>query len=433
MTYYLGLDFGTSGARSIVIDRDGHIVHEARAVYPGDGLVDLESWRLALIELLSQLPKWVAQQLSRIAIDGTSGTMLLADKLGSPIGEVLLYNDDRGADWVDRLRPLVPDNHGVLSSTSTLVKLLWSLDHLLCDSEPVYLLHQADWIGSLLHGLLGRSDYHNALKLGYDVEDLCYPDWLLNLNLTPRSISPLLPRIYQPGEPVGIVLEPIATRFDIALTCQICAGTTDSIAAFLAAGATRIGEAVTSLGSTLVLKLLSSVRLDDSALGIYSHRLGDRWLVGGASNTGGAVLRHYFDDRQLAILTDQLMTMDLTQPSPYDYYPLLKSGERFPINDPNLQPRLTPRPENPAAFLYGLLDAMARIEALGYGLLSGASALGRVYTAGGGAQNSAWTRIRQRRLGVAVGRSVQVEAAYGAAILARDGLGATARLTVPKA
>jgi D-ribulokinase len=437
MTYYLGLDFGTSGARSMAIDATGAIVHQARAAYPGDRLADPDSWRSALTELLFQLPEFVAKQLSRIAIDGTSGTMLLADRLGNPMGEVLLYNDDRGAAWVDRLRPWVPENHGVLSSTSTLVKLLWSLDQLSLDSEPVYLLHQADWLASLLHGLLGQSDYHNALKLGYDIERLCYPDWLLNLE-APRSIAPLLPVIHQPGEPVGAVLETIATQFNIAPTCKICAGTTDSIAAFLAAGATEIGEAVTSLGSTLVLKLLSSVRLDDSAAGIYSHRLGDRWLVGGASNSGGAVLRHYFDDRQLAILTDQLMAMDLDRPSPYDYYPLLKPGERFPINDPNLQSRLTPRPEDPAAFLYGLLDGMAGIEALGYGLLSGSQALERVYTAGGGAQNPVWTRIRQRRLGVEVERSAQVEAAYGAAILARDGLDAigsaqTSAQSYPKA
>jgi D-ribulokinase len=432
MSYYLGLDFGTSGARSMVIDRAGNLCHEARVGYPGDRLADPNAWRFVLFELLSQLPLELAQNLCRIAIDGTSGTMLLADREGQPVGEALLYNDDRGADWVDRLRPLVPEGHGVLNSTSTLVKLFWSLAHLPSDSEPVYLLHQADWIAALLHGKLGYSDYHNALKLGYDVGNLCYPSWLLNLNLDSRSIRPLLPEIYQPGELVGRVLASIAARFKIAPTCQICAGTTDSIAAFLASGATEIGEAVTSLGSTLVLKVLSSVPLDDSTAGIYSHRLGDRWLVGGASNTGGAVLRHYFDDRQLAILTEQLMAMDLDRPSAYDYYPLLKPGERFPINDPQLQPRLTPRSEDPALFLYGLLDAMAGIEARGYGLL-GMSPLRRVYTAGGGAQNPAWTRIRQRWLGVEVGRSAQVEAAYGAAILARDGLGATARLTVPKA
>lgn len=38
---------------------------------------------------------------------------------------------------------------------------------------------------------------------------------------------------------------------------------------------------MSSLGSTLAVKLLSENRVDDAAYGVYSHRLGDAWLVGG--------------------------------------------------------------------------------------------------------------------------------------------------------
>ena len=74
-------------------------------------------------------------------------------------------------------------------------------------------------------------------------------------------------------------------------------------------------------------------------------------------------------------------------------------------------------------FLHGLLESLARIEAHGYGLLTelGASPLLRVETAGGGAQNPVWTTIRQRLLKVPVTRATHTEAAYGAALLARDG------------
>lgn len=51
-------------------------------------------------------------------------------------------------------------------------------------------------------------------------------------------------------------------------------GTTDSIAAFLASGADSVGQAVTSLGSTLAIKQLSEQPVDDSRYGVYSHRLG---------------------------------------------------------------------------------------------------------------------------------------------------------------
>lgn len=151
--------------------------------------------------------------------------------------------------------------------------------------------------------------------------------------------------------------------------CVVCTGTTDSIAAFLAAGATLPGKAVsfkhiviilkletvifkssifirfffiinfdqvTSLGSTLAIKLLSTSRIEDSRFGVYSHRLDDKWLVGGASNTGGAVLRQIFTDDQLELLSQQINPLVA---STLDYYPLPAYGERFPIADPNMQPR----------------------------------------------------------------------------------------------
>ena len=202
---------------------------------------------------------------------------------------------------------------------------------------------------------------------------------------------------------------------------MVCAGTTDSIAAFLASRALEPGEAVTSLGSTLVLKLLSHTRVEDARYGIYSHRLGDLWLTGGASNTGGAVLRQFFSDAQLESLSYQI---DPDTESQLDYYPLLQPGDRFPINDPNLSPRLEPRPENSVEFLHGLLESMARIEARGYELLQqlGATRLSRVYTAGGGAKNPVWSRMRERYLQVPMVTPVHMEAAYGAALLAMRGI-----------
>lgn len=90
------------------------------------------------------------------------------------------------------------------------------------------------------------------------------------------------------------------------------------------------------MGSTLAIKLLSTSRVDDARYGVYSHRLDDKWLVGGASNTGGAVLRQIFTDEQLENLSKQI---DPMKTSPLDYYPLPTVGERFPVADPNMAPR----------------------------------------------------------------------------------------------
>lgn len=81
--------------------------------------------------------------------------------------------------------------------------------------------------------------------------------------------------IYGFGSPVSRLhrLRPVKAR--VMRSC--CA---DSVAAVIAARVDTAGQAVTSLGSTLAVKLLSHSRVDDASYGVYSHRLGDLWLVG---------------------------------------------------------------------------------------------------------------------------------------------------------
>lgn len=424
MTNYLGIDFGTSGARAVAID--DHAGIQAQAEFPLDRQTP-ELWQEGLFALLDQIPITVRQSIGAIAIDGTSSTVLLCDRSGTPVAEPILYNDARGITVMETLQEIAPPNHPATGATSSLAKLLWYARHpkLYPDAlhrvatTGLFFLHQADWLGFQLHGQIGISDYHNALKLGYDPEHLFYPEWLrLALPQLFTKFVPYLPHVVKPGTPIAPVTAEMGDRFGLPANCVICAGTTDSIAAFLASGAKEPGEAVTSLGSTMVLKLLSRDRVDDARYGIYSHRLGNLWLTGGASNTGGAVLRQFFSDRQLAEFSQSI---DPNIESPLKYYPLLKPGERFPLNNPELPPRLEPRPQSDVEFLHGLLESMARIEARGYELLQefGATRIKRVYTAGGGAKNPTWTAIRERRLNVPVITPTHTEAAYGAALLAR--------------
>src|SRR3546814_17941127 len=78
---------------------------------------------------------------------------------------------------------------------------------------------------------------------------------------------------------------------DVCSSDLISVGTTDGVAAFIATQASGIGDAVTSLGSTLTLKILSARPIFAPAMGVYSHRLGERWLAGGASNSRAAERR----------------------------------------------------------------------------------------------------------------------------------------------
>lgn len=414
--YFLGIDFGTSGARSCVIDAEGVIVAEdARDFGTLEEHERAGIWRDALWDLVASLPPPIRAQLSDIALDGTSGTVLACDEELSPRHPPLLYNDDRAVDEARLIAKTATPGHPAAAVTSGLAKTLWLKKRLGLTGARLY-LNQADWLSGLLTGRVGMTDYHNALKMGLDLDELKWPAWveyLADVDYLPVPIAP--------GARLATVSRPRARYLGVNPGCMVHAGTTDSIAAFLAAGVTKSGDAVTSLGSTLVLKLLSDTPVESAEHGVYSHWFGSRWLAGGASNAGGAVLRQFFDDRQLAALSEQI---DPAVASPLDYLPLPRTGERFPVNDPQLAPRLAPRPPDDAEFLHGLLESLARIEAEGYGLLAtlGATPVSRVETAGGGARNAVWARIRQRRLGLPVTRAAHIEAAYGAARLARDGV-----------
>jgi len=409
MNHYLGLDFGTSGARACVMDDARSIAWAQRFDYPDAASQTPLDWRTALHSLLHALPKNIAAGLHGIAIDATSGTVMLCDAALEPFHPALLYNDDRASQQAAQLKTVAPHGHTVCTATSGLAKFLWLTQHSDC-ARAAFFLHQADWLTALLCGQPGISDYHNALKTGYDVEQLGWPDWVMAL-----PHAHLLPHVLQPGAVIGAIQPEIAEHFGIDPDCAIYAGTTDSIAAFIASGTTATGTGVTSLGTTLVLKQLSERRVDAPEYGVYSHRYGDLWLVGGASNAGAGILRHYFNDAQLDALSAQI---DPLRECRLDYYPLGKTGERFPVNDANLPPRLEPRPASDADFLHGLLLGLARIEQAGYARLAelGSPPLERVVTNGGGAKNIAWRSLREKLLDVPVCTAEHADAAYGSAL-----------------
>ncbi len=372
---------------------------------------DAELWwqtiSQALKTLLTQIPP---DSVKALAVDGTSGTLLLTDEIGEPLGPALMYNDGRSQTEAIRVAEIAPKESAAHGATSALAKLL----HLNPGPEARYALHQADWIVGKLTDRWGISDENNCLKLGFDAMHKCWPDWLNQLGVNRH----LLPKVMLPGTPINTITSQIANEFGLPVETQVVAGTTDSTAAFIATGASQIGEAVTSLGSTLVMKVIADRPIFSPQHGVYSQPLGNLWLVGGGSNSGGAVLLHYFSKQQLAEMTLQLKP---DQPTGLKYYPLLNAGERFPIADSQKQPCLTPRPENDVVFFQAMLEGMAHIEQQGYELLAelGAPYPVSIRSAGGGSRNPAWTQIRKHLLGVPMLASQQQEAAYGSALLAR--------------
>jgi xylulokinase len=406
---YLGIDCGTSAVRVCAINDEDQI---QALTQHGLNTQSIKSWQNAVTRCLHELFKQIpANSVQSVTVDGTSGTVLLCDESGEPLAGPRMYSEACHDVELDKLG--APEPVPALSVTAGLPKAI-SLAKGVARKKAI-ILHQADWISGWLSNRFELCDENNALKTGYDPERRVWPDWV-------RSALPAhveLPHVVIPGSPVGTASN-ILLDMGMSQHAIIRAGTTDSTASFLATGANQSDTGVSTLGSTLVIKQLSNTQITDLHRGIYSHRLGNKWLTGGASNSGGAVLKHYFSIDKIKELSRQINADENTGLS---YYPLIQPGERFPINNPHQQPILSPRPNEATVFLQAMLEGIAEIEKTGYQTLNslGCDRINRVLTAGGGAVNPVWTLIRERLLGCPVSTAKHTEAAYGSALLAKYG------------
>jgi sugar (pentulose or hexulose) kinase len=404
----IGIDIGTSGVRSVAVDSEGRPVAASESAFKTAGDTRMPAaWWTGVENCLNELSKKCGLgDVEGLAVDGTSGTLVALDAGNALLGAASLYNDIcDDPEIVAAIAAVAPATSPALGATTALGRAI----QLSRRSGVHRIVHQSDWIAMRLGHGDAISDENNALKTGYDLATESWPDWLESAGMN----RGLLPRVVRAGTAIGRIGK-AGSALGLAENTQLHAGTTDGCAAFLATGAHQIGDAVTSLGSTLVVKIASDRPINAPQFGIYSHRVGNLWLAGGASNTGGAVIRSLFGDAQLDDLTRRI---DPDRPTGLEYYPLLKPGERFPINDPNYAPRLEPRPADDAVFFQGVLEGIAAIEELGYHQLItlGAPQLRSVRTVGGGARSLPWREIRQRKLGVPFLDSLSEDAAAGAA------------------
>lgn len=411
---------------------------------------DPEAWMGAVRHLLKSASDCLAHTRS-ICVSGTSASCLMINRSGQQVTrKPRMYNYDIMASSsteatkaaeraVELLDKHAPPRHTARAKTGSLAKLVsWALEEPLQEGEK--LCHQADYVSMKLmessEPISISSDWHNCLKCGYDVRALMWPQWLKQCLEDagvddPMGVVPTT--VVSPGAPIGTISPAIAQDFGLPADTVLVGGTTDSNAAFLAAvGGTRLeaGTAVTSLGSTLAIKQLSSAFVEDASKGVYSHRFpsetGEQWLVGGASNVGCAVLREEgFSNEELVELSNQI---DPSSDSPLEYYPLVKKGERFPVADSNKEPQLQPMPSSRSEYLHGILQGISHVERDGFAALGELGAVPEtpaiVWTCGGGSKNEVWTEMRRRKLSekfeqdIDVQRALNTEASYGAALLA---------------
>ena len=460
---FVGFDLGTSGARISVIEsltsasEEYREVHSEAIRWDENGTYDdADAWMNAILRLFKGASDSLGslESVVSVCVSGTSASCLMINRDTKEVTrKPRMYNYDVigsaekektsfAKEAMELLETHAPPRHTARARTGSLAKLLtWIKEKELEENEV--LCHQSDFISLKLMDQSTspvKSDFHNCLKLGYDVRERKWPTWIDDCLqdagvANPISGNGIIPLdIVSPGQPMGTISTEMAKSLGLSEDCVVVGGTTDSNAAFFAAAGTRpsFGTAVTSLGSTLAMKQLSQQYVEDATRGVYSHRFpnfddpdAEAWLVGGASNVGCVILRELdFSNEELEQLSNSI---DPMTDSPLVYYPLTKPGERFPVADANKEPLLKPVPKDRKDFLHGILQSIGDVESEGFHVLQqlGAPPPSIVWTCGGGSKNGMWNKLRERRLcskfdrkDISVKRAECTEASFGAALLA---------------
>ncbi len=384
----LGIDLGTSGLRIAIINTKKQILYTSSLPY-STGLEIWEDWIYCLKKLIQEVPKDLKEKLVSCSIAGTSGTLLACRNNGVPMGKALPYFLSC-LEYKNEINNLFFKDCAGSSISGSVGRALRLLSE---HGNEIILRHQADWISGWLLNNWEYGEEGNNIRMGWEVENNSWPEKFENLNWLK-----CLPKIISSGQIMGNICNKKASELNLPKNLKIIAGTTDSNAGVLATFPKK-NDGITILGSTIVIKKF--VQRPLIGKGISNHKVLGDWLSGGASNAGGAILLDFFNLEYIKELSKQINPYKSTG---IDLIPLSKKGERFPIDDPNLQPKLGPRPVSDSLYLHALLEGLAKIEARGWQKLHelGADLPRQIITIGGGAKNITWKKIREKEIGIPI-------------------------------
>ena len=401
--FFGGLDFGTSGSRISIINLHKELVYSNSVPYQYS-FKNPNSWINSCEALINRVPIEIKSNLKKLAISGTSGTLIATNLKGEPVGEAIPYGQACNEHKL-LLESLTSGEDHLRTPYSSLAKALELIDKY---GTNILLRHQSDWITGWFLKDWTQGEEGNNLKLGWDLIKESWPKSYLN-----TSFQKCLPQIIKSGEIIGQVNSDLAEKLKLNKKLRLISGTTDSNASLIAADLGK-EDGLTVLGTTIVVKKIIDNPIKDK--GITTHRVSGNWICGGSSNAGCGILSKFFSDLEIKELSRQI---NPSQNTCLNLLPLNSKGERFPINNSNLEPILGPRPVSDSLYLHALFEGLANIEFKGWEKLSEltGSLPKKIITIGGGSKNPQWRKIRERIINIPI-VSCKKTTSFGTALLA---------------
>src|SRR5699024_3527986 len=138
MTYVIGVDIGTSGLKSIVVNRDGKVVDSHSISYKtthlksGYSEMDQDIWYEAIVNSITHLLKKLNKQsITGISFSGQMHGLVVVDESGDSIRSAILWNDTRTSQEVEEIKEtlgmefLLKQTQSTVLEGFTLPKLIW--------------------------------------------------------------------------------------------------------------------------------------------------------------------------------------------------------------------------------------------------------------------------------------------------------------------
>ena len=421
---FIGIDVGTQGVRAALVSDRGTVLGEAVRGFNLTPAARQEQspddWWERTTEVLDELmqslpPAFNRDHVLAVGVDSTSGTVIPLDKGDKPLHPAIMYGDQRSAEEGRECKAIaerfVHNGYTGFNASSGLAKIVWFVRQY-PDKVPAIRkwVHAADYLVGKLSGIYDMTDYTNALKSGYDVSVYGWPAYLTtHLPLQRDWFQQVVPS----GTAIGYLTDELIARWGLS-NAQVVVGMTDGCASQLAAGAVEPGDWNTTIGTTLVIKGVTTRAVNDAAGRLYSHRHPDGyWMPGGASNTGADWVSTDFG-RDLSQLDEDARNCI---PTGLLAWPLKQRGERFPFVAPQAE-GFVPDGLGQAERFAACMEGVAYMERMAYELIERLSGerVAAVYTAGGGSNSDTWLTIRASVLNRPIYKCKEASGAVGAAI-----------------
>jgi xylulokinase len=317
MNPFLGIDLGTTGLKTTLIDASGEVISSEHAEYPilsprkGYAEQDPEHWWSGLKKCCQSLgdkyPRHMAELLG-IGICGQMHTQVCLDERLNILRPSITWMDQRSSAIADRINRDKEAGDLVFQETKNFATTTYTALHLkwIQENQPEiwrqvrHALIAKDFLKYRLTGEM-VTDYSDAAgTLLFDVAKCRWSGKMFDL----FGFSPgLLPEVRPSDEIIGKTTREVFEQTGIPEGTPVVNGCADHTAASLGAGVVRSGQVTAIIGTAGVISVCSGRPLPDAkgATLCWNYCLRNRWVILGIMQTAGESLNWFknsFDQKQ---------------------------------------------------------------------------------------------------------------------------------------